>query len=278
VKVRTHWASSETRDGNAKADSEIKSYTATTCGDKPPVVHPGISVVKDGPATAVVGSQATFTYDVTNTGDVKLDGPSVTDDKCAPVTKVADGDSSFDAGDVWHYTCTMTITEAMGPDLHNTVTACGTGAAPLNPCATDDHHTTVTPVPPVTPPTPPVTPNPPGSGTPTPPGSGVLPGAIVSGQARLRGPSGCAKNAFDARLTGRSIASVRFYLDGKLIRTFKTSKTTYSIKLNPKRYGFGRHRLVAKVTFAPASGTVSRSIPLTFRRCAQGAVAPRFTG
>jgi hypothetical protein len=30
--------------------------------------------------------------------------------------------------------------------------------------------------------------------------------------------------------------------------------------------------------FTAASGTAARNLPLTFRRCAQGAVAPRFTG
>jgi hypothetical protein len=48
--------------------------------------------------------------------------------------------------------------------------------------------------------------------------------------------------------------------------------------VNPKRYGFGRHKIVARVQFTPASGTAARKLPLTFRRCAQGAVAPRFTG
>ena len=241
-----------------------------------PVVHPGIEVVKDGPATAVVGDTATYTFAVTNTGDVKLDGPSVADDKCAPVTKVADGDTSFDPGDVWHYTCSMTITDQMGSSLVNTVTACGTGQAPLNPCDTDTHTTTITPAT-----TPPVTPPqtlPPGGGTSTPPGGGVLPESILSGQARLRGPSGCVKQAFRARVTGRSIASVAFYLDGKLVKRYGSARSRYTIKLSPRRYGFGRHQVVAKVTFLARTGTQARTIRLTFRRCAQGAVAPRFTG
>jgi len=39
-----------------------------------------------------------------------------------------------------------------------------------------------------------------------------------------------------------------------------------------------QHKVVARVTFVEGSGTQARALPLTFRRCAQGAVAPRFTG
>jgi hypothetical protein len=48
--------------------------------------------------------------------------------------------------------------------------------------------------------------------------------------------------------------------------------------VRPGRYGFGRHKIVARVRFTEASGTKARTLPLTFRRCAQGTVGPRFTG
>ena len=129
---------------------------------------------------------------------------------------------------------------------------------------------------------PPATPpgNPPSGGTPpaiVPPGSGILPESIVSGRARLRGPTGCVE-AFRGRVTGRSIASVAFFLDGKLVKRYTASRTSYTIKLSPKRYGFGRHRVAARVTFLASSGTSPRTFRLSFRRCAQQAVAPRFTG
>ncbi len=50
------------------------------------------------------------------------------------------------------------------------------------------------------------------------PSGGVLPETIASGIARLRGPSGCVKQAFTARVSGRSIASVAFFVDGKLVK------------------------------------------------------------
>ena len=364
-------------EGQTKVYGNDEDWTGTC----PTPKQPSIKVVKDGPASAYVGSQVTFTFKVTNTGNVVLTNPVVTDDKCAPLTKVTQ-QSQFDPGDVWSYTCTTTITDGMGDELVNTVKACGkygsqevcdeddhktkipkpaialekTGAAtaaagdtftysfkatntgnvtltnvqltddkcqstltrvepnladatfdkgdqwyftctvvaPAGPaqvdniakvcgdydddtvekmtvCAEDPHTFTVPP--PSTPPS--VTPDavPPGT---TPDGE-VLPESIVSGRAQLRGPSGCVKQAFKARVAGRSIASVTFFVDGRKVKTVGRGKA-FTLTVNPARYGLGRHKVVALVRFTAASGTKARRLPLTFRRCAQGAVAPRFTG
>jgi len=363
-------------------------------GKCPKPKNPGIEIVKDGPSTKYVGDQATFTYKVTNTGDVVLTNPVVTDDKCAPVTKVPDGQNQFDPGDVWTYTCTTTITDAMGDQLVNVGKACAdytaptpdqkvcdtddhktnipkpaialdkTGAATANAgetftytfkatntgnvtltnvvltddkcqstltrsepnlsdatfdkgdewfytctvvapagpaqvdniadvcgdyvnpavptktvCAEDTHTFTVPPAdtPPVTPPVTPPGDTPPGTTPGTPPGSGeVLPEEIISGRAVLRGPSGCVKQAFKARVNGRSIASVTFSIDGRKVKT--VGKGAFALTIHPNKFGVGRHRLIALVKFTQRSGTASRRLPLTFRRCAQGVVAPRFTG
>jgi hypothetical protein len=359
-----------------------KAHHTVTCPTPP---NPGIKIVKDGPSTRYVGDQATFTYKVTNTGNVKLSNPVVTDDKCAPVTRVQDGQTSFDPGDVWTYTCTTTITDAMGDQLVNVGTACAeypgkpkvcddddhktdipkpailldkTGAAtaaagstftytfkatnignvtltnvvltddkcqatltrsepnladqtfdkgdewfytctviapagpaqvdnvatvcgefdapdvePKKVCDDDTHTFTVPPpgTPPTTPPS--TTPN-----TVPPGGSGVLPETVVSGRAALRGPSGCVKQAFRARVRGRSIAAVTFFLDGRQVKRITGQRSVYALKVRPSRFGFGRHKIVARVEFTAASGTSTRRLPLTFRRCAQGTVAPRFTG
>ena len=61
-------------------------------------------------------------------------------------------------------------------------------------CDEDDHRFTVPPPPPDTPPR----------------AGNVLPETIASGVARLRGPSGCVRQAFRARVSGRSIAAVAF--------------------------------------------------------------------
>ena len=359
-----------------------QTYTVTT-NKCPTPKRPGIEIVKDGSSTRYVGDTATFTYRVENTGDVLLTNPVVTDDKCAPVTKVPDGQHSFDPGDVWFYSCTTKITDAMGdrlvnvgkacawsgqnkvcdsddhtteipkpaltltktgvssahtgdtvgyafavrntgnvtlalsdiaddkcidtpvrkagetdgsfdpddtfnftcsyivpagaPSVLNTASVCGTYTPPqgsgINPkdvCDTDQHEFPVTTV--KTPPPPDTTVTPPPAG-----GGGVLPERILSGRARLRGPSGCVHRAFRARVSGRSIRSVAFYVDGKLVKKFGQG-ARYSVKVRPARLGFGRHRVVARVKFARRSGTRTRTLRLTFRRCARQTVTPRFTG
>jgi hypothetical protein len=253
--------------------------------DPDPDPNPGISLDKTGAATAAAGSTFTYSFKATNTGDVTLDPVELTDNRCqATLTRVEPNlaDLSFDPGDVWSYACTV-IAPAGPATVVNVAEVCGEYSpgeeTPITVCDDDPHTFTVPPPPPVTPPvTPPTTPptTPPGV---TPPGDGgVLPEEIISGRAALRGPSGCVKQAFRARVSGRSIASVTFSIDGKKIKTIRGERSVYSIKVRPSKYGGGRHKLVARVQFTAASGTSARKFPLTFRRCAQGAVAPRFTG
>jgi hypothetical protein len=247
---------------------------------------PAIQLDKTGAATANAGDTFTYSFAVTNTGNVTLTNVTLTDDKCQDTLKrdSAETDEAFDAGDVWHYTCT--VIAPTGPaEVHNvaTVTAKYEYKCPPKTVTDEDDHTftvAATPVtPPVTPPadTPPAVTPPAGTppaGTP-PAGGAVLPEQVVSGRAALRGPSGCVKQAFRARVSGRSIASVTFYMDGRRLKQVSGSG---AVRIAPKRIGFGRHRVVALVRFTEASGTPSRRLLLTFRRCARQVVNPQFTG
>jgi len=261
------------------------------CGDQVKHPNPSILLDKTGAATAAAGSTFTYSFKATNTGDVTLGDVVLTDDRCeSTLTRVEPNlaDATFDPGDEWFYTCTV-IAPAGPAQVDNLAEVCGVyapkGPDPKKVCDDDPHTFTVPP--PDTPVTPPVTP--PATPTATPPSStpnqvpgadqgDVLPEAVASGRAALRGPSGCVKQAFKARVTGRSIARVTFSVDGKKVKTLTAKQSTYSLTIRPARYGFGRHKIVAKVEFTAASGTAARKLPLTFRRCAQGAVAPRFTG
>lgn len=95
--------------------------------------------------TLVVGSTATFTYEVTNTGNVALDNVSVTDDQIGPVTcpvsELAPGEST---------TCTATATVIEGQYRNVgsvTGTPTGPGTEQLTPVSDSDpsHHVGIVP-------------------------------------------------------------------------------------------------------------------------------------
>jgi hypothetical protein len=123
---------------------------------------PGIQVVKDGPATAYHGDQVTYTFAVTNTGNVPLDGVTVGDDKCPPPNggpatldskSNADGDDLLEnpgtdgtSSEVWVFTCTLTIpahADGEANPVVNTATASGTDPLGQTVTDTDQHSTTV---------------------------------------------------------------------------------------------------------------------------------------
>ena len=223
-------------------------------------------------STAVAGTPVDFTISVTNpAGSTPYVNYVLEDANCTPVRTGDTTDTTLDPGDTWTYTCKMATT--VGQTMaENCAKATGTNADDKSATAEDCASVPLTTTPPENPPaTPP-------SSTPETPSGGVLPESIASGLARLRGPSGCVKTAFRARVSGRSIASVAFYVDGKLVKRINQQRTSYTVKVKPSSYGFGRHRVIARVRFVEGSGTPARRLPLTFRRCAQGAVAPRFTG
>jgi uncharacterized repeat protein (TIGR01451 family) len=267
----------------AKDDGRVKKTVECPA----PASTIGITVDKAAvETTAVAGTTVNFTIAVRNTGNTSFVQYTFSDPSCTTVARTGAnaGDTAFDPGDVWTYACTM-ATQAGQTSADNTATATGKNAEGKS--ATDSGSASIPLTQPATTPggvtpggTTPGGTTPggttPGGTTPTPEG-GILPDSIASGRAQLRGPSGCVKG-FRARVTGRSIASVAFFVDGKLVKRITDRRATYTVKLNARRYGFGRHRMVARVRFVAASGTAPRTLRLTFRRCAQDAVAPRFTG
>lgn len=235
-----------------------------TCPAPPPTI--GITVDKVAvESTAVAGTTVHFTVAVTNTGNTPFVEYTFSDPKCpgAARTGTNAGDTTFDPGDIWTYACAMAT--AVGQTVaDNTAIATGKNAQGMTATAQDTASIPLTqPAPPAIAP---------------PPGGGVLPEETLSGEARMLGPSGCVKQAFRARVTGRSIASVAFFVDGRLVKRITGARDVYSVRVHPRSLGLGRHRVVARVKFESASGTAPQRFRLTFRRCAQQQVAPRFTG
>jgi hypothetical protein len=114
---------------------------------------------------------------------------------------------------------------------------------------------------------------------PTPPSGGVAPETVVPGRARLRTPSGCVRGFFTASVRGRAIASVRFAVNGRRVKTVRrpNAKGAFAARINSVKYGVGAHKLTARVTFRKASGTPARTLSARFFRC-RPASLPRFTG
>ena len=108
----------------------------------------------------------------------------------------------------------------------------------------------------------------------------VIPGNVVKGTARLSGPSGCVKKAFNATVRGRRIAKVTFFVDGRKVADAhgRTGQRTFRYTVRPNGLARGVHRITARVRFVAASETRSRTLRLTFQRCKRQVVTPRFTG
>jgi hypothetical protein len=132
--------------------------------------RPGIQVDKsaDTGSLPAGGGNVTYTYKVTNVGDVALANVAVSDDKCSPVTYSggdADHDSKLDLSETWIFTCSADLTKT----TTNVATATGWHG---NTKVEDDDKATVTvadptPTPSSTPTNPPTEP-PCGCPTPTP--------------------------------------------------------------------------------------------------------------
>jgi hypothetical protein len=91
------------------------------------------------------GGDVTYTYVVTNSGQVPLTNVTVTDDKCSPATYQSgdtNSDSKLDLTESWTFTCSASLTEtttntgtATGHDGDQTVTATDQATVTVSPPA-----------------------------------------------------------------------------------------------------------------------------------------------
>src|SRR5690606_28414166 len=92
------------------------------------VLHYGIHVKKDGPATATAGSKVSYTFTVTNTGDMPLSSLSVEDDIAGEAVYIS-GDTNLngqlDVTETWIFTASYKIPVRQSAPVVNTVEACG---------------------------------------------------------------------------------------------------------------------------------------------------------
>lgn len=99
------------------------------------VVHPAITIVKTGATQAHEGDSVTYTFTVTNHGDIGLAGITVVDDKLGAVGEIA----ALAPGQTAVLTKAFTV--PVGPaNIVNVATACGTDPLEFEVCDTDDHE------------------------------------------------------------------------------------------------------------------------------------------
>ena len=124
------------------ADSGVEASHEASC--RTDVLHPAINIVKDGPGLVHVGDTITYSFTVTNPGELELFDVVLSDPICDAGTILAGGDvdSSLAVGEVWHFSCTHLVTDTDPDPLPNTATITGDttegeGGQPVSD--TDDH-------------------------------------------------------------------------------------------------------------------------------------------
>ncbi len=119
------------------------------------------------------------------------------------------------------------------------------------------------------------------SPTPSPSSTATVaaPASTPTGSARITGPSAPVRGPFTVSVTGREIAKVVFYVDGKRRGTVaaKAGRRRFSLRINPLRQSRRVHRVTARVTFSTRSRTSSTSVRVLYRRPSAPA-GPRFAG
>jgi hypothetical protein len=100
----------------------------------------------------------------------------------------------------------------------------------------------------------------------------------VAAGARMQGPRRCVTRPFRQVLRGQGIKRVTLYVNGRKVRTFSGSRSTYAITIDPRKVRSGVLRVSARVEYVAASGKRAQTLRFTALRCAKQAVLPRFAG
>lgn len=274
-------AGGNNHNGDNSAEKNAQTPAGNVCADvvlapppgppappaAPPARHPAIQIDKTGPASAPAGSSVAYLLIVSNPGDQSFPeaGLALTDPLCAatPTLIVPNGKAgdqtpgTLDPGDAWYYTCS--VPTALGQaDVHNVAAVQGTDLA--GDVVTDDDPADTVLV------------------QPEQPQQGVLP--LRPGTAQLRSPAGCiAGGPQKIVVTGRRIAKVAFFLDGKkvAVRGKADSHGRFTYTVDRKHLRTGLHHLVAKVTYKAETVPGTRTFKRTFAKCPR-VIKPTFAG
>ena len=115
--------------------------------------------------------------------------------------------------------------------------------------------------------------------TPTTPTTPTPTVPVVHGSAKLRTSQGClTKDRAKASVSGKAIASVAFYVDGKKVKTVSSRDTSgrFTFTMSCTHLSVGTHRAKASVAFA--SGVTPTNRTLMFQITRSAAASPQFAG
>ncbi len=135
--VQAAWAGKITVDSIVSVDPLSRADQA----NKTWVSHPAIKIVKSGASIAHEGDVVTYTFDVTNTGDVPLTDVAVTDDVLGSVGTIGDLDVGITKSLSKDFTIPTNVT-----GVKNVATTCGvgvTGAGTTAKVCDDDPHSLI---------------------------------------------------------------------------------------------------------------------------------------
>jgi curli biogenesis system outer membrane secretion channel CsgG len=102
---------------------------------------------------------------------------------------------------------------------------------------------------------------------------------VVHGSAKLRTSQGClTNNEAKASVSGKSIASVAFYVDGRKVKTVSSPDASgrYTFTMNCSHLSIGTHRARAAVSFE--SGATPTQRTMLFQITRARAAIPQFAG
>jgi hypothetical protein len=110
----------------------------------------------------------------------------------------------------------------------------------------------------------------------------VSPVRVRRGSAKLSSPSTCVtSNVIVARVTGKRIARVTFYVRGRRVKTLERPNRGGKWVLSTRVHGLPKHgpyRVRARVEFTASSQTKPKTLRMLVSRCRSGASRPTFTG
>ena len=133
-----------TATGTATDAIDAVKIVTATAKETVKIIHPSILVEKSASSYSIDrGESVTYTYTVTNTGDIQLTDIQLTDDKVTPMYQGGDTDSD----DILNLTETWTYTATSSPLTHtvtNTATVQGTDPLELTVSSADSATVVVT--------------------------------------------------------------------------------------------------------------------------------------